>query len=323
MDQGFREAFVAVQQRGVLAHDRDPHLALRRAHHVHDLLPAREIRLAFERQAEVAQHLAVQPFLMVADRHGVDRVHVQRRHHRIRPHVAEQRDLAALVAGDLAVAAADQHVGLDADAQQLLHRMLRRLGLQLAGRGDVGQQREVNEHHPLRPELVAQLTDRLQERQALDVAHRAADLDQREIRRPLVAVVQPPGDGILDGIGDVRNHLHRGAQVVAMPLARDHLGIDAPGGGVVRPRGMHAGEALVMAQVEVGLRPVIGHKHLAMLQGAHRAGIDVQVGVKLAQPHGIATRLQQGAKRRGGNTLAEGGDHAAGDEYEPRHGRPP
>ena len=47
-----------------------------------------------ERQAEMPQHFAVHALVVVADRHRVDRVDVQRRDHRLRPHVAEQRDLA-------------------------------------------------------------------------------------------------------------------------------------------------------------------------------------------------------------------------------------
>ena len=86
---------------------------------------------------------------------------------------------------------------------------------------------------PLRPELVAELADRFQERQAFDVADGAADFDQGEIDRAL-PIVEVAGDGVLDGVGDVRNDLHGGAEIVAAALAGDHVGIDAPGGGVVR-----------------------------------------------------------------------------------------
>ena len=66
-----------------------------------------------------------------------------------------------------------------------------------------------------------------------------------------------------------------------------------------------AGEALVMAEVEVGLGAVVGDEHLAVLIGRHRARIDVEIGVELAQPHLVAARLQQRAERRGRETLAE------------------
>ena len=81
-----------------------------------------------------------------------------------------------------------------------------------------------------------------------------------------------------------------------------------------------AGEALVVAEVEIGLGAVVGDEDLAVLVGRHRPRIDVEIGVELAQPDLVAARLQQRAERRGCETLAEGGDHAAGDEDVPRHG---
>jgi hypothetical protein len=173
------------------------------------------------------------------------------------------------------------------------------------------------EHGALRSQFVAELSDGFQKRQALDVAHRAADFDQAEIQ--ILGFVY---DGLTYGIGDVRNHLHRGAQIIAAPFLGDHLRIDPAGGGVVGPGGVHAGEAFVMAEVQVGLRAVIGHEHLAVLIRAHGTGIDIEIGVQLAQPHPVAAGLQQRRQSRRRNAFAERGDHAAGDKYEPRHGTP-
>ena len=142
-------------------------------------------------------------------------------------------------------------------------------------------------------QFVAELADRLEERQALDVADRAADLDQHEVDA-LVAFENE----ILDRVGDVRNDLHRRAEKVAVALLGDQLLIDAPAGDVVLAVGAAAGEALVMAKVEIGLGAVVGDEHLAVLGRAHRAGIDVEIGVELAQAHRIAARLQQRAERR-------------------------
>src|SRR3546814_16935013 len=74
-----------------------------------------------------------------------------------------------------------QDIGLDADRAQLLDGVLRRLGLQLARRGNEGHQRAVDVNRLAAPGLEAELADRFEERQALDVADRAADLDQHEI----------------------------------------------------------------------------------------------------------------------------------------------
>ncbi len=164
-------------------------------------------------------------------------------------------------------------------------------------------------------QVVAELADRLEERQALDVADGAADLAEHEI----VAVVAL-ADEILDRVGDVRDHLDGGAEIVAAPLLGEDVLVDTAGGDVVLPRRRPAGEALVMAEIEVGLGAVVGDEDLAVLVRRHRARIDVEIGVELAQAHLVAARLQQRAERRRCKTLAEGGDHAAGDEDVPRHG---
>ncbi len=43
------------------------------------------------------------------------------------------------------------------------------------------------------------------------------------------------------------------------------------------------GEALVVAQVKVRFRPVVGHEDLAMLKRRERPWVDVEVGVELHQ----------------------------------------
>ena len=87
----------------------------------------------------------------------------------------------------------------------------------------------MDEQRALAAQLVAELADRFEERQAFDVADRAADFAQHEI---LVAV-ELGGDEFLDRVGDVRNDLHRRAEIFAAPLALDHGLIDAAGGDAV------------------------------------------------------------------------------------------
>ena len=108
----------------------------------------------------------------------------------------------------------------------------------------------------------------------------------------------PSRTNVLDGVGDVGDHLHRRAEEIAVPLLGDQLLIDAAGGDVVLPVGVAAGEALVMAKIEVGLGPVVGDEHLAVLGRAHRSGIDVEIGVELAQADRIAARLQERPQSR-------------------------
>ena len=59
--------------------------------------------------------------------------------------------------------------------------MLRRLGLQLAGGADVRHERQVDVERVVAADVLAELADGLEERQALDVADRAADLDEDDV----------------------------------------------------------------------------------------------------------------------------------------------
>ena len=94
----------------------------------------------------------------------------------------EQRDLLADLVADRVVGAQDDHVGLDADAAQLLDRVLGRLGLELAGGGEGRQQRHVDVQDVRPADVLAHLADGLEERQGLDVADGPADLDDHDVR---------------------------------------------------------------------------------------------------------------------------------------------
>ena len=64
---------------------------------------------------------------------------------------------------------------------QVAHAVLRRLGLQLAGGADERHQRQVDVERVVAADVLPQLADRFEERQALDVADRAADLDEHDV----------------------------------------------------------------------------------------------------------------------------------------------
>ena len=126
----------------------------------------------------------------------------------------------------------------------------------------------------------AHLPDRLEKRQRFDVAHRAADLDDGDFG--LGAVDDGAGgDPALDLVGDVRDDLHRAAEVVAAALLADHALVDLAGREIVAPAHPDVGEALVVAEVEVGLGAVFGDEDLAVLERTHRSRIDVDVRVEL------------------------------------------
>ena len=150
-----------------------------------------------------------------AQRHLVDRRRlVALLDDRLRLDVAEQGDLLDHVARHLALGAADEDVGLDADLPELADGVLRRLGLRLAGGLEVGHEGEVDVHAVVLADVEGELADRLEERQALDVADRAADLGDDDVD----VVGRELADGGLDLVGDVRDDLHGAAEVVAAAL---------------------------------------------------------------------------------------------------------
>ena len=94
-----------------------------------------------------------------------------------------------------------------------------------------GHQREVEEHAALAALVDLELAQRLEERQRLDVAHRAADLGDHDVH--VVGLGDAP-DAVLDLVGDVRDHLDGAAEVVAAALAPDDRVVDGAGGDVGR-----------------------------------------------------------------------------------------
>ena len=210
--------------------------------------------------------------------------------------------------------AADEHVGLDADLAQLLDRVLRGLRLQLAARAQVRDERQVDERDVLAADLERELPDGLEEGQPLDVADRAADLADEH-----VGVADAAPDARLDLVGDVRDHLHRLAEVVAAALLRDDRLVDLARRVVAVLGQRRVGEALVVPEVEVGLGAVVGHVHLAVLVRRHRPRIDVDVRVELLVRDLEAVRLEQEADRGARQPLSEARGHAAGHEDELRH----
>src|SRR6516165_205779 len=94
-------------------------------------------------------------------------------------------------------------------------------------------------------QIIAELADRLEIGQALDVADGAADLAQDEIE-----IFITVANKVFNRIGNVRNDLNGRAEIVAAALLRENFLIDAPGRDVVLARRRPAGEALVMARIE-------------------------------------------------------------------------
>ena len=312
--QRLRHRLVGVLEGHVLAHERDAHGLGGLVGAAGELAPALEVgqrRL----EAEVIEHEVVDALGREHQRHLVDVVDVAGRDHGLGGQRREQGDLLADVLLQRLLGAAQEHVGLDADAPQLVDRVLSGLGLDLAGVAHVGHEREVDEHAVAPAGVDRELADGLEERQRLDVAHGAADLGDDHVD---VGRLGKQADAVLDLVGDVGHDLDGAAQVVAAALAPDHRVVDRAGGDVGRARRVGVGEALVVAEVEVGLGAVLGDEDLAVLVGRHRPRVDVDVRVELLQLDREPAGDQQAADRRRRDALAERGDDAPRHEDEVR-----
>ena len=300
------DGLVGVAHGDVLADEGDAAGALRLRGLAHERVPD-GVADGPDVEAELVQDLLVEPLLAQLARDGVDGLrHVLLLDDALASDVAEERELVEVLGRDRALGAADEDVGDDSDRAELSDGVLRGLGLELAGGLEVGHEREVDEAGVLGAGLEAELARGLEERQALDVARDAADLAQDDVRRGLVAVrLAGRADRGLDLVRDVRHDLDRPAEVAAGALAGEDGRVDAAGGEVACLRAGDAREALVVAEVEVRLRAVVRHEHLAVLVGRHRAGVDVEVGVELLHEDAVAAALQQQRERRARHPLAE------------------
>ena len=273
------------------------------------MLPWRQVEGCIDAQ-HIAHHvvetLAVQDEGQFVDVAGVGRIH-----HRLLVHVAQSRDLALQAVGQRLFATAHDDIGLDATAAQLGDRVLSGLGLLLAARPDERNQRDVDVAHVVASRFLAELADRLEEREDLDVTHRAAHLGDDHVD----IVGGQSVDTTLDLVGDVRDDLHRLTEVIAATFGSEHRLVDGAGCGVRVAAEVLVDEPLVVAEVEVGLAAIVGDEYLAVLEGVHRAGVDVDVWVELLHRHPQATHLQQAAERGPGETLAQRGGDAPGHEH--------
>ncbi len=309
---------VRIPMLDVLADDGDRHLGVRLLDPLDQVSPVVDL----ERGGLQVQLLDDQLVQAVAEEAQGDLVDaelpVALLDHRLRLDVAEQRDLLLHVLGHRMLGPADEHVRLDADLPQGRHRMLGRLRLHLAGGLQVRHERQVDEQAILLAHVERELPDRLQKRQAFDVADRAADLGDHHVH----VVVGQATDSGLDLVGDVGDHLH-GVPLVVLPLALllDDGEVDLARRVVAVFRQRSVGEPLVVAEVEVALRPVVEDVDLAVLIRAHRPRVDVDVRVELLEPDPQPSMFQEHPNRCARQSFAQGADHAARHEDMLGHSR--
>ena len=281
---------VGVRQVDVLADDRDVHLMLGVVDAFEQILPFGPIDI-MERQPELTHDVSVQAFVKQDLRHVVDARCIHAIDHTFRVDIAHERNLVLDGLVERAVGTQHERIRGDAQLAQHHHGMLGRLGFQLMSGGNVRHQRNMHEHAVLRAEFAAHLSRSLKERLRFDITDGAADF-----RDDHIDIVRRLGTHTaLDLIGDMRNHLHALAQILAGTLLAQHGLVNLTGGDIRLLAEEDIKEALVMADVEIGLGAVLGDVDLTVLEGVHCARVDIDIGIEFLLKNADSAAAQQAA----------------------------
>jgi hypothetical protein len=138
VDQRLGERLVGVLEADIFADDADRHLALPVEQAVDDIFPARHGRRRRVVDAEGAQHLGVEPGLVILGGDGVDRLGVEGGMTASLRTLQNKAILARSESGSGCSVRQTRISGWMPRVVELAHAVLGGLGLQLAGGGDVG-----------------------------------------------------------------------------------------------------------------------------------------------------------------------------------------
>ncbi len=159
--------------------------------------------------------------------------------------------------------------------------------------------------------LMLKLPNRFQKRLAFDIADCAADLDDRNLRFVGRIVAEKAA---LNLICNMRDDLNCTSAVVAAAFFLKNCPVNLTSRNVRIFIQAFINKTLIMSQVEIRLRSVVRDEHFAVLDRVHRAGIDIDIGVKLLHGNFVASGLQKTAEGRCGNAFSKSGNDAAGDK---------
>ena len=156
--------------------------------------------------------------------------------------------------------------------------------------------------HIVPAHFLLHLADSLHKRQGLNIAHSAADFGDNHIRTVISCHII---DTLLDFVGDVRNNLHGLAQIIPATLLVQHVPINLAGSYVGTLGQADVNKTLIMPQVQVSFRTIIGNEHLAMLIRAHGTRVNVDIRVKLLNSDLDTAIFQQASQGSCRDALAQ------------------
>ena len=95
----------------------------------------------------------------------------------------------------------------------------------------------------------------------------------------------------------MRNDLYGTSQIIAAALFIDNGQIDLACRHIGALRQIDINKTLIMAQIKVSLRAVVGNENLAVLIRAHRARVHIDIRIKFLDRDPIAAAFQQTSQR--------------------------
>ena len=286
--QGLHHAEIGVMKLRILSRNCNLHSTFRVAEHVHQMLPVRKIRLRTWQMQGLQHHLRQMLFLH-AEGYFIEKFRIHVLDDMTLRHIAEQCNLILDPFRQRIFRPAHQDIRQNPHPHQFADTGLGRLGLHLLGNLQPGNQRHMDHDGIVMADVMLKLPVCLKKGLRFDIARRAADLDDgdADLRRHLLFPVKPG----FDLIGDMGNHLHRTSAVIPAALLVQHRPVDFSGSDIGILIQALINKALIMPQVQICLRAVIGHEHLPVLGRIHRSRVHIEVRVKLLHGHPVSPGL--------------------------------
>ncbi len=102
----------------------------------------------------------------------------------------------------------------------------------------------------------------------------------------------------------MRHDLYRTAKIIPASFLADHAVIDLSACDIILTAQRAVRESLIMPEVQIRLRAVIGHVNFAVLKRIHSPRIDVQIRIQFLESDLEALRFKDLCDRRGCDALA-------------------
>ena len=122
-----------------------------------------------------------------------------------------------------------------------------------------------------------ELTDGFQERLALDIAHRAAHLDNGDTGL-FVRIITIKT--VFDLVCNMGNYLHGTSAKVSAALFLQYGPVDFSGSHVGILIKIFVDESLIMTKIQVSLAAIVSNENFTVLDRVHGTRVDIDIGVK-------------------------------------------